>query len=86
MTIIIWVLLGLTAGLIASRLVDKSGDGLALDMVLGVLGAFIGGAAFHLVGQTGVLTFNLGSLLVSVGGAVVLLLAYHAFTGRRPHA
>jgi uncharacterized membrane protein YeaQ/YmgE (transglycosylase-associated protein family) len=57
-----------------------------MDMVLGVVGAIVGGAVFHLVGQTGVTGFNLWSLFVSVTGAVLVLVVYHAVSGRRSHA
>jgi len=86
MTIFAWILLGIAAGFLASKIVNSSGGGLFLDMVLGVVGAFVGGAAFHLIGQTGVTGFNLWSLFVAVVGAAVVLLVYHAVGGRRSHA
>lgn len=85
MPILIWVLLGLTAGLLASILIKDSGAGLAMDLVLGALGALLGGAAFHLVGRTAVTGFNVQSVLVALAASVVLLVAYHALT-RRTHA
>lgn len=84
MTIIAWVLLGLVAGFIASKIVNRSGAGLLTDLVLGVVGAFVGGGMFQFLGQAGVTGFNIRSLFVSVIGAVVLLTAYHALSGRRP--
>ena len=83
MSIVAWILLGLLSGFIASKLVNGSGEGLLLDMLLGVVGAFVGGAAFHLVGQTGVTGFNLWSVFVSVLGSILVLVAYHAIRGRR---
>lgn len=86
MSILAWILLGLIAGFIASKLVVGSGKGLVMDLVLGVVGAFVGGGLFHLVGRTGVTGFNLWSVFVSVIGAVVVLVAYHAVSGRRSAA
>jgi uncharacterized membrane protein YeaQ/YmgE (transglycosylase-associated protein family) len=86
MSIIAWILLGLISGFIASKVVNGSGEGLLTDMVLGVVGAIVGGGAFHMLGQTGVTGFNLWSVFVSVIGAVLVLVAYHALSGRRSHA
>jgi len=83
MSIIAWVLLGVLSGFLASKVVNGTGEGLFLDMVLGVVGAFVGGAAFHLIGRTGVTGFNLWSLFVSVLGSILVLVAYHALRGRR---
>ena len=83
MSIVAWILLGLLSGFIASKIVNGTGEGLLLDMLLGVIGAFVGGAAFHLVGQTGVTGFNLWSVFVSVLGSILVLVAYHAIAGRR---
>ena len=74
-----WVILGLIAGFIASKLVNRAGEGFLLDMVLGIVGAFIGGWLFRLFGATGVTGLNLWSLLVAVVGAVILLIVYHGF-------
>ena len=81
MSILAWLVLGLISGFIASKLVTGSGKGLLVDLVLGVVGAFVGGAAFHLIGQVGVTGFNLWSILVSVVGEVVVLGLFHALTG-----
>jgi len=83
MSIIAWLILGLVAGFIASKLVNKTGEGLVLDIVLGVVGALVGGAIFSFLGSAGVTGFNLWSLFVAVVGAVVVLVAYHAVAGRR---
>jgi len=79
MSIIAWILLGLLAGFIASKIVNNRGEGLALDVVLGVVGAVVGGWLFHLFGAAGVSGLNLYSLLVAVVGAVAVLFIYHAF-------
>ena len=81
-----WIVLGLIAGFIASKLVNKSGEGVVLDIVLGVVGAVVGGWLFNLFGMAGVSGLNIYSLVVAVIGAVVLLFAYHAIIGRRPRA
>lgn len=73
-----WIVLGLLAGFLASKLVDKRGEGLVLDIVLGVFGAVIGGWIFRALGTAGATGFNLWSLLVAFVGAVVLLLIGHA--------
>lgn len=78
MSIIGWIVLGLIAGFIASKIVNKSGEGLVLDIVLGIIGAFVGGFLFNLVGEAGVTGFNIWSMFVAVIGAVVVLLVYHA--------
>ncbi len=83
MSIIAWVVLGLIAGFIASKIVNKSGAGIILDIVLGVVGAFVGGIIFDFVGGSGVTGFNLWSLFVAVVGAIVVLVIYHAIAGRR---
>jgi len=83
MTIIAWIVLGLVAGFIASKLVNKSGDGILLDIGLGVVGAIIGGWLFNTFGMSGVSGLNLYSLLVAVLGAVVVLVVYHALMRSR---
>ena len=83
MGILSWLLLGLVAGFIGSKLVNKSGEGLIIDIVLGVIGAVVGGFIFSFFGHSGVTGLNLYSLLVAVIGAVVVLLIYHAVVRRR---
>lgn len=83
MSFIAWLILGLIAGFIASRIVNKQGEGLVLDLVIGVVGAELGGWLFRLFGMSGVTGFNLYSLLVAVIGAVVLLFIYHQLIRRR---
>ncbi|MBK7586121.1 MAG: GlsB/YeaQ/YmgE family stress response membrane protein [Myxococcales bacterium] len=83
MSIVSWLVLGLIAGFIASKIVDGSGAGLTTDLVLGVVGAFVGGGVFHFFGEAGVTGFNFWSLFVAVVGAVLVLVAYHAVSGRR---
>jgi len=82
MSIVAWLVLGLLAGFIGSKIVDNDGKGIVGDIVVGILGAFIGGFLFNVFGEYGVTGFNLWSLLVATAGSVVLLLAYYAI--RRP--
>ena len=82
MSIIAWIILGLISGFIASKIVNKSGEGFLLDVVLGIVGAFVGGFLFSLAGATGVTGFNLYSMVVSVIGAIVVLVLYHALVRR----
>jgi uncharacterized membrane protein YeaQ/YmgE (transglycosylase-associated protein family) len=74
--------LGLIAGFIASKLVNKSGEGLLMDIVLGIVGAVLGGWLFNTFGMPGVSGLNLYSFVVAVIGAVVFLIVYHALTRR----
>jgi uncharacterized membrane protein YeaQ/YmgE (transglycosylase-associated protein family) len=78
MSIIAWVVLGLIAGFIGSKLVNKRGEGLFLDIILGIVGAVVGGWVFSVFGGVGVSGLNLHSLLVAVVGAVLVLVVYHA--------
>ena len=82
MSIIAWVVLGLIAGFIASKIVNKTGEGLTLDIVLGIVGAIVGGFLFTLVGAAPVTGLNLYSMVVAIVGAIVVLVLYHAVTGR----
>ena len=82
MSIIAWIVLGLIAGFIASKIVSGSGQGLLLDMVLGIVGAVVGGYLFAAFGATGVTGFNLWSMLVAIVGAALVLWIYHAVVGR----
>jgi uncharacterized membrane protein YeaQ/YmgE (transglycosylase-associated protein family) len=86
MSIIAWIVLGLIAGFIASKIVNKSGEGVLLDIVLGIVGSVVGGWLFSVFGMPGVSGLNIYSLLVAVIGAVVFLLAYHAIIARSPRA
>ncbi|UEM06438.1 GlsB/YeaQ/YmgE family stress response membrane protein [Skermanella rosea] len=83
MSIIAWIILGLVAGWIASKIMHGSGSGLVTNLVLGIVGAFVGGILFSAVGGTGVTGFNVWSLIVAVVGAIVVLWIYNAVAGRR---
>ncbi len=82
MSILAWIILGLIAGFIGSKLVNKTGEGVLLDIVLGVVGAVVGGFLFSLLGAGGVTGLNLYSLVVAVIGAVVVLLLYRMVVRR----
>ena len=82
MSIVAWIVLGLIAGFIGSKLVNKTGEGIFLDIALGIVGALVGGWLFNLFGMTGVTGLNIYSLIVAVVGAVVFLVVYHAIRRR----
>jgi len=82
MSIIAWIVLGLIAGFIGSKLVNKTGEGFFLDIALGIVGAVVGGWLFNLVGMGGVTGLNIYSLIVAVVGSVVFLVVYHAIRRR----
>ena len=77
MSILAWIVLGLIAGSIGSKIVNRSGEGVILDIVLGVIGAVVGGFLFNQFGAAGVTGLNLYSLVVAVIGAIVVLVLYH---------
>ena len=78
MGIIAWIVLGLIAGFIASKIYVGSGQGLLLDIVLGIVGAVVGGYLFSALGYTGITGFNIWSMLVAIIGAIIVLWLYHA--------
>ncbi len=78
MSFLAWIVLGLVAGFIGSKIVNKTGEGILLDIVLGIAGAVVGGWLFNTFGAAGVTGLNLYSLLVAVIGAVFFLVVYHA--------
>lgn len=84
MGILSWILLGLVAGAIAKLLTPgRDPQGCIITMVIGVIGAVIGGYVAKLLGWDGVDGFNLYSILVATGGAVLALIIYNAVAGRR---
>jgi uncharacterized membrane protein YeaQ/YmgE (transglycosylase-associated protein family) len=83
MSFFMWLILGLIAGFIASHLVNRRGEGMVSDILLGMVGAVIGGWMFHLFGHEGVNGVNIHSMLVATLGAVVFLFLYHAMRPRR---
>ena len=83
MSIIAWLVVGLIAGWIASMVVNKSGSGFFGDIIIGAVGAFVGGFLFQLIGHTGVTGINLYSIAVAAVGAIVVLFIWHAIIRRR---
>ncbi len=83
MSILAWLVLGLISGFIASKIVNHSGAGILLDIVLGIVGAMVGGWLFATLGATPITGFNIYSMFVAVVGAIVVLVIYHALFGRR---
>lgn len=77
-----WIILGLIAGFIGSKLVNKTGQGMLMDIALGIFGAVVGGWIATKLGMGGVSGLNLGSIVIAIGGAVVVLVIYRAFTGK----
>ena len=82
MSIIAWLVLGAIAGFIASKIIESSGQGLLLDIVLGIVGSVVGGYVFTLLGAAPVTGFNLYSMFVAIVGAIIVLVIYHAIVGR----
>ncbi len=83
MGLIAWIVLGVVAGFIASKIVNKQGEGFIVDLILGVIGSVVGGFLFSMVGIQTTPGFNVYSLVVAVIGAIVVLWIYHAIVGRR---
>jgi uncharacterized membrane protein YeaQ/YmgE (transglycosylase-associated protein family) len=82
MSILAWIVLGLIAGFLASKIVNKTGEGMLVDIILGVVGSVVGGWLFSAFGMPGVTGLNVYSLIVAVIGAAVFLIIYHALTRR----
>ncbi len=81
--IISWIALGLVSGLLASKIVNRSGQGMLIDIVLGIVGATFGGFVFSSLGATGITGLNVYSLVVATIGSVLVLTGYHLFMERR---
>lgn len=77
MSILLWIVFGAIAGWIASMITNTS-NGLLMDIVVGIIGAIVGGWLMTSLGSTGTTGFNLWSLLVAILGAVVLLVVVKA--------
>lgn len=82
MSFLAWIVLGLIAGFIGSKIVNKSGEGFFLDIILGIVGAIVGGWLFTEFGARGVTGLNLYSIVVAVIGAIIVLVVYHALFRR----
>ena len=77
-----WLIVGAVAGWLASK-VMRTGQGLLTDILLGIVGAFIGGFLFNQFGTVGVTGFNIWSIFVAFVGSIVLLMLIRLFSGRR---
>jgi uncharacterized membrane protein YeaQ/YmgE (transglycosylase-associated protein family) len=77
MSLFVWILLGLVSGFVASHIVNHRGEGVVLDVLLGMVGAIIGGWVFHVFGHIGVTGLNLYSIVVATTGAILFLFVYH---------
>jgi uncharacterized membrane protein YeaQ/YmgE (transglycosylase-associated protein family) len=82
MGIISWIILGLIAGFIASKIVNHTGNGMFMDIAIGVVGAIVGGIIAGFFGIGGVNGLNIGSIVIAVIGAVVVLWIYNAVVAR----
>jgi uncharacterized membrane protein YeaQ/YmgE (transglycosylase-associated protein family) len=83
MSFLAWIILGLIAGFIGSKIVNKSGEGVLLDIILGIVGAIVGGWLFTAFGAQGVTGLNIYSIIVAAIGAIVVLVIYHALFRRK---
>jgi uncharacterized membrane protein YeaQ/YmgE (transglycosylase-associated protein family) len=82
MSFLTWIVLGLLAGFIGSKLVNHRGEGIVIDIALGIMGALVGGFIFSVFGARGVSGLNFYSLFVAVIGSVVCLVIYHTLFRR----
>lgn len=78
MSVIAWLVLGLVSGFVASKIVNKSGEGLIRDLILGVIGAVVGGWIMESFGKAAVSGLNIYSFVVAILGSVVVLVIFHA--------
>lgn len=83
MSILAWLLLGLISGFIGSRIVNSQGAGVLTHIVVGIVGAVIGGQLFTSFGSHGVTGFNVWSIAVAAVGSIVLLSLLNLIRGRR---
>jgi uncharacterized membrane protein YeaQ/YmgE (transglycosylase-associated protein family) len=82
MSFLAWIVVGIIGGFIGSMIVNKRGEGMFGDLLLGVVGAVLGGWLFNQFGHSAVTGINLYSILVSAVGAIVVLVLVHAIRGR----
>jgi uncharacterized membrane protein YeaQ/YmgE (transglycosylase-associated protein family) len=83
MSLIAWIVFGLIAGFLGSKMVNSQGSGTLVDILLGIVGAVVGGFLFNMIGAVGVTGFNVWSLFVAVFGSIVVLVAFHAIAAAR---
>ena len=83
MSVLGWIVFGLITGFIASKIVNRQGEGCFLNIALGLVGAVVGGLLFSALGEQMYWHFSLKSMFVAVLGAIIVLFVYHAVTGNR---
>ena len=83
MSILGWIFFGLITGFVASKVVNAHGQGCILNVVLGIVGAVVGGALFGFLGEPVFYHFSFKSMLIAILGAIVVLLVWNAITGRK---
>jgi uncharacterized membrane protein YeaQ/YmgE (transglycosylase-associated protein family) len=85
MSVLGWIVFGLITGFIASKVVNQQGEGCMLNIALGFVGAMVGGFVYRQISGFDAFSFhfNLMSMVVAIIGAILVLLIYHAATGRR---
>jgi uncharacterized membrane protein YeaQ/YmgE (transglycosylase-associated protein family) len=83
MSIVSWIILGLIAGFVGAKIVNREGQGFWLDIALGIIGALVGGFLFSLFGASGITGLNIYSMIVAIVGSIVVLLIYNAVMGHR---
>lgn len=79
MSILLWIVLGLAAGILASKIVNRQGAGILTDIMVGIVGALLGGFIFEVFRGTGSYGLNLRSILAATVGAIALLLVVNFF-------
>jgi len=82
MSILTWIILGLIVGLIANKLLNKTGEDVLMNIVLGGIGAVLGGELINKFGIAGAAWLNMWSVLMSVSGAALFLVVYNALARR----
>jgi uncharacterized membrane protein YeaQ/YmgE (transglycosylase-associated protein family) len=82
MSFVAFIVFGLIAGFLASKIVNRRGAGTLIDILLGIVGAVVGGFLFNAFGAAGVTGFNVWSLVVATVGAMIVLAVYHSIAGR----
>ncbi|MBA3454620.1 MAG: GlsB/YeaQ/YmgE family stress response membrane protein [Deltaproteobacteria bacterium] len=81
MEILMWLIIGLVAGVLASMIVGGTGYGIIGDIVVGIVGAFVGGALFRYAGWSAPFGGMAGTIFVAFIGAIVLLLIINLLRG-----
>lgn len=84
MSLLAWIILGLIAGTLGTKLAGGEGGGCLKNMVLGVVGALVGGFSFRAIGGAGVTGFNLWSIFVATIGACIVIAIASAFSAPPP--